>query len=157
MKKFFAVLILSVLFLSVNAQEPGNNLGKSVAQIQSSFPNLSYLREEKGYQIYKSNAEDDDFTSFYFSNGRLVGEYTYMFDYSGSRFITDLYYSLLKNFAKYNVKRKRNTSYDYDVTFFYYPNFIVKIANYNTQLQIYYELNGLYININALQARPPRY
>ena len=49
MKKFFAVLILSVLFLSVNAQEPGNNLGKSVAQIQSSFPNLSYLREEKGY------------------------------------------------------------------------------------------------------------
>ena len=51
MKKFFAVLILSVLFLSVNAQEPGNNLGKSIAQIQSSFPNLRYLREEKGYQI----------------------------------------------------------------------------------------------------------
>ncbi len=157
MKKFFAVLFLSVLFLSVNAQEPGNNLGKSIAQIQSSFPNLSYLREEKGYQIYKFNADDDDFTSFYFSNGRLVGEYTYMFDYSGSRFITDLYYSLLKNFAKYNVKRKRNTSSDYDVTFFYFPNFIVKIANYNTQLQIYYELNGLYIKINALQARPPRY
>lgn len=157
MKKFFAVLILSVLFLSVNAQEPGNNLGKSIAQIQSSFPNLSYLREEKGYQIYKSNAEDDDFTSFYFSNGRLVGEYTYMFDYSGSRFITDLYYSLLKNFAKYDAKRKRNTSSDYDVTFFYFPNFIVKIANYKTQLQIYYELNGLYININALQARPHRY
>lgn len=80
-----------------------------------------------------------------------------MFDYSGSRFITDLYDSLLKNFAKYDVKRKRNTSSDYDVTFFYFPNFIVKIANYNTQLQIYYELNGLYININALQARPPRY
>jgi hypothetical protein len=143
--------------MSLFAQSPGNNLGKSLAQIQQDFPNLKPLGDDKGYKVYKSSADGDDFTSFYFSNGRLVGEYTYIFDYSGSGYITDLYNSLLNRFAKYGVKHKRSTSPSYDVTFFYFSNFIVKFANYHTQLQIYYELNGLHININALQARPPRY
>lgn len=137
--------------------EPGNNLGKSLAQIQQSFPNLKYLHDEKGYQVYKSDSDDEDFTCFYFSKGRVVGEYTYIFDYSESGFIRDLYNSLLNKFSQYGGRRKRNTNSGYDITFFYYPNFIVKVANYRTQLQLYYEKNGLTININALQARPPRY
>ena len=156
--KHYSLLVLSlILSMSLFAQSPGNNLGKSLAQIQQDFPNLKPLGDDKGYKVYKSSADGDDFTSFYFSNGRLVGEYTYIFDYSGSGYITDLYNSLLNRFAKYGVKHKRSTSPSYDVTFFYFSNFIVKFANYHTQLQIYYELNGLHININALQARPPRY
>lgn len=95
MKKVFAFMVLFSIILCVNAQEPGNNLGKSLASIQQSFPNLSFLRTENGYQIYKSNGEGNDFTSFYFSNGRLVGEYTYIFDYSRSGYITDAYRSLI--------------------------------------------------------------
>lgn len=150
-------MISLLFFLSTNAQVPGNNLGKSITAVQQVFPNLSFLREEKGYQVYKSKGEDDDFTSFYFSNGSLVGEYTYIFDYSHSGYIADLYRSLLNSFSKYGGKTKRNKGNSYDITFFYYSNFIVKIANYNTQLQIYYESKGYNIRISALQARPPRY
>lgn len=158
MKQLALFTISFFISLSLFAQEPGNNLRKSLAQIQQSFPNLKYLHEDKGYKVYKSSGEDEDFTTFYFNNnGLLVGEYTYIFDYSGSGYITDLYNSLFNRFAKYGVKHKRSTSPSYDVTFFYFSNFIVKFANYHTQLQIYYELNGLHINVNALQARPPRY
>ena len=158
MKQLALFTISLFISMSLFAQEPGNNLRKSLAQIQQSFPDLKYLHEDKGYKVYKSSGEDEDFTTFYFNNnGLLVGEYTYIFDYSGSGYITDLYNSLLNRFAKYGVKHKRSTSPSYDVTFFYFSNFIVKFANYHTQLQMYYELNGLHININALQARPPRY
>ena len=81
------------------SQEPGNNLGKTVAQIQQGFPNLKSQGDDKGYKVYKSSADGDDFTSFYFSNGRLVGEYTYIFDYSDSGYIRDLYNSLFNSFA----------------------------------------------------------
>lgn len=157
MKRLSLLLLSLTLFLTASAQQPGNNLRISLAQIQQAFPNLRFDREEKGYQIYRSDGDDGDFTSFYFSNGRLVGEYTYIFDYCGSGYITELYNSLISNFAKYGGKQKRSQSSNYDVTFFYYSDFIIKIANYQTQLQIYYELNGYHININALQARPPRY
>ena len=152
-----SLILFSLSLISYAQQEPGNNLGKSLAQIQRSFPNLKPQVDDNGYKVYKSSADGDDFTSFYFSNGRLVGEYTYIFDYSGSSYISDLYFSLLKSFGKTGVKHKRSTSSGYDVTFFFFPNFIVKIANYRNQLQIYYELNGLYIKFNAFQARPPRY
>lgn len=60
MKKMFVFMFLFSIFLCVNAQEPGNNLGKSIASIQQSFPNLIFLRTENGYKIYKSNGEGND-------------------------------------------------------------------------------------------------
>ena len=156
--KYYSLLVLSlILSMSLFAQSPGNNLGKSLAQIQQGFPNLKPQGDDKGYKVYKSSAEGDDFTVFYFSNGRLVGEYTYIFDYSGSGYINDLYSSLFNSFVQKGAKHKRSTNSGYDVTFFFFPDFTIKIANYNTQLQLYYEKNGLYIKFNALQARPPRY
>jgi len=156
--KHYSLLVLSlILSMSLFAQSPGNNLGKSLAQIQQGFPNLKPQGDDKGYKVYKSSAEGDDFTVFYFSNGRLVGEYTYIFDYSGSGYINDLYSSLFNSFVQKGAKHKRSTNSGYDVTFFFFPDFTIKIANYNTQLQLYYEKNGLYIKFNALQARPPRY
>ena len=156
--KYYSLLVLSlILSMSLFAQSPGNNLGKSLAQIQQGFPNLKPQGDDKGYKVYKSSAEGDDFTVFYFSNGRLVGEYTYIFDYSGSGYINELYSSLFNSFAQKGAKHKRSTNSGYDITFFFFPDFTIKIANYNTQLQLYYEKNGLYIKFNALQARPPRY
>ena len=156
--KHYSLLVLSlILSMSLFAQSPGNNLGKSLAQIQQGFPNLKPQGDDKGYKVYKSSAEGDDFTVFYFSNGRLVGEYTYIFDYSGSGYINELYSSLFNSFAQKGARHKRSTNSGYDVTFFFFPDFTIKIANYNTQLQLYYEKNGLYIKFNALQARPPRY
>ncbi len=158
MRKIQLLCVLLFLSIYIYAQrEPGNNLGKSLAQIQQDFPNLKPLGDDEGYKVYKSSADGDDFTSFYFSNGRLVGEYTYIFDYSDSGYIRDLYNSLFNSFANKGGKYKRSTNSGYDVTFFFFSDFTIKIANYNTQLQLYYEKKGLYIKFNALQARPPRY
>lgn len=156
MKKFISLLffILTVC-LSSYSQELGNNLHKNLNQIKQSFPNLVYLHKKNGYDVYKSAGEDEDFTCFYFDNGKVVGEYTYIFDYMGSGFINDLYNSLLNSFSKSNAKQKRRRSSTSDVTFFYYSDFIVKIANYrNSQLQLYYEVKGYNIELNALQTKP---
>jgi hypothetical protein len=131
------------------AQEPGNNLRKTISQIKQDFPNLKYNRDDKGYNI-NSAAEDRDFTSFYFKNGVLVGEYTYIFDYSRSSYINDLYSSMINNFSKYGGKHYRTTNSGSDVTYFRYSYFTIKLANYGTQLQLYYELNDLNIEISPL-------
>ena len=147
MRRVF-LFIISILFVSaLYAQEPGNNLRKTISQIQQEFPNLKYNRDDKGYNIYNSAGEDRDFTSFYFKNGILVGEYTYIFDYSGSPYINDLYFSLINKFAKYGGRHYRTKNSGYDITYFKYSYFTVKFANYGNQLQIYYELNGLNIEI----------
>lgn len=153
MRRIFLFIISFIITSALYAQEPGNNLRKTISQIQQEFPNLKFNRNDKGYSVYTSEAEDRDFTSFYFKNGVLVGEYTYIFDYSGSSFINDTYYSLIKNFAKYGGKHYRTKNSGYDITYFRYSYFIVKFANYGNQLQIYYELNGLNINISPLVNR----
>lgn len=153
MRRLFIFILSFIITSALFAQEPGNNLRKTISQIQQDFPNLKYNRVDKGYSIYNSAAEDRDFTSFYFKNGVLVGEYTYIFDYSGSSYINDLYYSLIKNFAKYGGKHYRTTNSGYDITYFRYSYFTVKFANYGNQLQIYYELNGLNIELSPLIER----
>lgn len=153
MKQIFLFIISIIITSALYAQEPGNNLRKTISQIRQEFPNLKYNRNDKGYDMYNSAAEDRDFTSFYFKNGILVGEYTYIFDYSGSSYIHDLYHSLINTFAKYGGKHYRTTSSGYDITYFRYSYFTVKFANYGNQLQIYYELNGLNIEISSLVER----
>lgn len=158
MKKIITLFLL-VIGISLNcySQGVGNNLHKSLGQIRQAFPNLVYLQKEKGYDVYKSAGEDGDFTCFYLEDGIVVGEYTYIFDYLSDNFIANLYKSLLNSFAKTNAVHKRNKSGQYDITYFYYSDYIVKIANYGDQLQLYYELDGYNINLNALQTRRPRY
>ena len=95
MRQIFLFIISIIITSALYAQEPGNNLRKTISQIRQEFPNLKYNRNDKGYDMYNSAAEDRDFTSFYFKNGILVGEYTYIFDYSGSSYIHDLYHSLI--------------------------------------------------------------
>lgn len=150
MRRIFLFIISIIITSALWAQEPGNNLRKTISQIRQEFPNLKYNRDDKGYEMYNSAAEGQDFTSFYFKNGILVGEYTYIFDYSGTSYIHDLYYSLINTFAKYGGKHYRTTNSGYDITYFRYSYFTVKFANYGTQLQIYYELNGLNINLSPL-------
>lgn len=46
MKKMFKILFLVLLLLIPmvsNAQEPKNNLGKSLGQLRQNFPNLRYV------------------------------------------------------------------------------------------------------------------
>lgn len=155
MKKIIFLLLFPLITLCAFAQEPGNNLGKSIAQIKQNFPNLIYSRIDKGYEVYKSKGEDEDFTSFYFSNGRLVSEETFIFDdTSNGNYINHLYSSLALKLLNFNGKVKRRRYSDSDITFFYFSDFIIKVANYRNQLQILYELKGYNINITALQARP---
>ena len=153
MKRLSLIILSLSLSVVLFAQEPGNNLRKTLAQIQQRFPNLQYNREKDGYLLYNSPGEGQDFTCFYFSSGRVVGEYTYIFDYSDSGYITDLYNSLLNSFAKCGGKHWRSKDSKYDITYFRYSYFTIKVANYGDQLQLEYELNGLNINISPLVER----
>ncbi len=158
MKKFITFLLLVIgIFLNCYSQRAGNNLHKSLDQIQQAFPNLVYWQKEKGYDVYKSVGEDDDFICFYLENGIVVGEYIYIFDYLSDDFITNLYNSLLNSFAKTNALNKRKKYERCDVTYFYYSGYIVRIANFGNQLQLYYELDGYNINLNKLQTKRPGY
>ena len=153
MKRLSLIILSLSLSVVLFAQKPGSNLHKTLAQIQQQFPNLQYGREKNGYLLYKSPGEGSDITWFYFSSGRVVGEYTYIFDYSDSGYITDLYKSLLNSFSKYGGKHWRTTSSSYDITYFRYSYFTIKVANYGDQLQLYYELNDLNIEISPLVVR----
>lgn len=154
MRLSFLVFFLAFVY-NVFAQEPGNNLGKSITQVKQEFPNLVYSRFDKGYKVFKSKGEDEDFTAFYFDNGKLVSEETFIFDYASSGvYISRLYSSLVSKFSKYNSKHKRKKYSDSDITFFFFSNYIIKIANYGNQLQILYELKGYNINVTSLQAHP---
>lgn len=153
MKRLSLIMLSFFLSVALLAQEPGNNLHKTLAQIQQRFSNLQYNREKDGYLLYNSPGKDRDFTCFYFSSGRVVGEYTYIFDYSDSGYITDLYNSLLNSFAKCGGKHWRSKNPKYDITYFRYSYFTIKVANYGDQLQLYYELNDLNIEISPLVVR----
>lgn len=154
MKRFKLLFIFILSIVNIFAQEPGNNLHQSLEQIKQKFPNLTYFGNESKYKKYKSKGEKEDFTSFYFYNNKLVGEYTYIFDYTNnSRYINNLYLSLISKFSTYKRKYRRNSGQGYDVVFFYFSDFIIKVAKYDNQLQLYYELKGYNINISALQAQ----
>lgn len=121
MRQIFLFIISIIITSALYAQEPGNNLRKTISQIRQEFPNLKYNRNDKGYDMYNSAAEDRDFTSFYFKNGILVGEYTYIFDYSGSSYIHGAISESIIPYARNNL-----TPFCSFVTYFFrclYPKY----------------------------------
>ena len=52
-----------------NAQEPKNNLGKSLGQLRQNFPNLRYVETRDGLTEYTS-----DGVTFTFKNNKVVAE-----------------------------------------------------------------------------------
>ncbi|MBR0045936.1 MAG: hypothetical protein IJP75_03505 [Bacteroidaceae bacterium] len=75
-QKFFTFLIF-LISISVNAQttEPKNNIGKTLTQMKSLFPQLRYIKtDEKGDKYEDGYPQDGIATFFYFKNSKVVEE-----------------------------------------------------------------------------------
>lgn len=67
-------LVSCLASLSALAYEPGNNLNKTVSQLQAEFPNLRYSKCETRGDLYIDNSDDGLPTFFWFKNGRAIEE-----------------------------------------------------------------------------------
>lgn len=74
-KAWMLTFIISFVFsFSAHAFEPGNNLGKTISQLQSEFPNLRYSKSEAKGDLYIDNSDEGLPTFFWFKNGRSIEE-----------------------------------------------------------------------------------
>lgn len=84
MKKIQLLFWLLFSVCCVYAQEPGNNLGKSLTQMRQEFPELRYIKsDEKGQQYEDGYPEDGIAVFFYFNNNVVVEECMIVQSYNG--------------------------------------------------------------------------
>ena len=111
--------------LSIQAQvnEPKNNLGKSVSQLRSKFPNLSYKEQRNDLTDYESDGID-----FTFKNGVVVAES--MGVDSGKDFGYNWFLSMEKVFLATQFKRETGRSNNGMVLTrtFYYSTFWIGLS-----------------------------
>jgi hypothetical protein len=108
--------LLLFLFTTVAlfAQEPGNNLRKTIPQLRQSFPDLIVWGYERGgIQNYKSPEADILFET---KNGIVIAEFASFEGEDG--YLQGLYQSLLKSFSK-NAKTYRWGGNKNSISFFY--------------------------------------
>lgn len=123
-------LVLFFVSLSALAYEPGNNLNKTISQLQSEFPNLRYSKTETKGDLYIDTSDEDLPTFFWFKNGRAIEECLMIQDTNNFplmwwRQMCDKFY----NETSYKRVEPKPGHYK-----FYYSNFIIDL--------IYIEENG---------------
>lgn len=101
MKKIIlSIFALLSITLSTIAQEPQNNLGKSLEQLKAKFPELIYWTETSEGTMYKYGEE----LAFIIKNGRLVSES--MFVEGNGSYPYDWFLATVKAFLKTNYIHK---------------------------------------------------
>lgn len=83
-ERLFAIIVLLLLGLNfgkIYAQEPGNNLGKSLSVMKREFPELRYIKtDSKGDEYEDGYPQDGIAVFFYFRNNAVVEECMIMRD-----------------------------------------------------------------------------
>lgn len=131
-------LIITSLFITVAlpAQEPGNNLRKTVTELRRSFPDLVvWGYERSGIQDYKSPEANILFET---KKGIVITEFT---TFEGdNKFLKDLFNALVDSFS---VKAKHYLwCNDRNSISFFYSYFSVYISYHPYEsVSITYELN----------------
>ena len=134
--KRLSFLLLSILMcISLFAQEPGNNLRKTIPQLRQSFPDLViWGYERSGIQNYKSPEADILFET---KNGIVIAEFASFEGDDG--YLQGLYQSLIKSFSR-NAKSYR-WGRDKNSINYYYSHFYVYISyTPNESVSISYDL-----------------
>lgn len=145
MKKIFLFLAF-VIALTVDcyAQEPGNNLGKSLATMKREFPELRYLKSNaKGDEYEDGYPEDGIATFFYFKNGTVIEEC--MICQSNDGFPIEWYNSMASAFnGKYYNSLRKNDLYEkiYVFSTFNVNLIFVSEGGKNTALIVYKATNN---------------
>lgn len=126
MNRVFKILFLSFsLFAPVilNAQEPKNNLGKTISQLRQTFPNLRYVETRDGLTEYTS-----DGITFTFKNNKVVAESMGVDE--GRSFGYNWFNAMMESFEKTSYKRATPLSED-NATLtrtFYYSDFWITLG-----------------------------
>ena len=92
MRKILLLLLL-IITVSTSAQEPANNLGKSISELRQSFPDLvrwGGYDNEPNYKSPKAN------TLFTFKNNQVAIEFTMITGENG--YLYDLFTTLVERF-----------------------------------------------------------
>ena len=133
MKKIIlSIFALLSITLSTIAQEPQNNLGKSLEQLKAKFPELIYWTETSEGTMYKYGEE----LAFIIKNGRLVSES--MFVEGNGSYPYDCFLATVKAFLKTNYIHKFG---DEKSIIFIYSYFQVHImySSYKNSASISYD------------------
>ena len=94
-KRFLLLSIIIIFALSIQAQEPGNNLRKTVRELRLKFPDLKTWGRQGETLCYKS-PEAEAF--FYIKDGKVISEFSFIDGEDG--FLKMWYSSLIKEFSK---------------------------------------------------------
>ena len=126
MKKIFKILFLGLLLLIPivsNAQEPKNNLGKTINQLRQDFPNLRYVEIRDGLTEYTS-----DGIIFTLKNNKVVAESMGVDE--GRSFGYDWFNAMMESFEKTSYKRSSQLSEDNSTMTrtFYYSDFWITLV-----------------------------
>lgn len=133
-KKTFCIIIASFLlelcFCKIYAQEPGNNLGKTLSVMKREFPELRYIKtDDKGDEYEDGYPQDGIAVFFYFRNNVVVEEC--MIAQATDGFPNMWFSAQVKAFEKSRYSRCDHEAGHYTYT---YSNFKVEL--------IYVEENG---------------
>mgnify|MGYP006872985860 CR=1 FL=1 len=131
MKRIIIIFVLSVFLLGANAQEPGNNLRKSLSVIKQEFPELRYIKTDaKGDEYEDGYPEEGVATFFYFRNGYVIEEAMILQD------TNDFPYEWYKS-QVHAFKSKNN-----------YLQYIPK-SGHNTFVYSYFNIELIYVEENG--------
>jgi len=132
-KRFIIIVVLLLVemcFCHIQAQEPGNNLGKTLSTMKRDFPELRYIKSDaKGDEYEDGYPQDGIAMFFYFRNNIVVEECLIMQDTNG---FPNMWFNAQVNaFEKSRYQKRDHEARHYTFT---YSSFKVDL--------IYVEENG---------------
>lgn len=85
MKKYIASIIVILASFTLNAQQPGNNLGKSLSTMRTLFPDMQYgwTEEGKDYYVHFENDGYHKFTYYFVMEHSRVSSESLMVESTG--------------------------------------------------------------------------
>ncbi|MBO6118452.1 MAG: hypothetical protein J6P44_07920 [Bacteroidales bacterium] len=122
MRRIIIILIVTLYSYNVFAQEPGNNLGKTLEQLRINNPDLTYDGVENGCNKYFHRDVDEHGGTlylWYLYNNSVIEERMYIFD--DNDFPFDFYFGMVETLNKspYRNRIQHNT-YWYTYYFSYF-------------------------------------
>jgi hypothetical protein len=153
MKKISILIVLFMIFLGAFAQEPGNNLGKTLSEMKQKFPELRYIKtDQKGDEYEDGYPQDGIATFFYFNNGKVIEEC--MICQSNDGFPLDWFRSLCAEFnKKWSPSIRENTRNHKEYVFSSFSVDLIYVSenNQNTALIVYSKRDDNHSNFSSKQ------
>lgn len=142
MKRFLCLILVAIICAIHMFAEPGNNLNKTLSQIQREFPDCIFWCESGRGKYYKSDGNGQSIM-FEIKNGKVISEF--MLVEGAGTFPKDWFVAAVNAFSKSDYRRVLPS--DGKAYTFIYSYFSVHISydEYQNNSSITYELLPSYI------------